>query len=105
MEMRQSNGVLEITKRGFNSPSHVIQRFDFFRRKSISVQIRNDTLIRILCDFKTNNTKIHIIVQIGMNIQNCCFTLTLTFTSAAADVHETIFCSLLIHDAPSQDAA
>lgn len=40
-----------------------------------------------------------------MNIQNCCFTLTLTFTSAAADVHETIFCSLLIHDTPSQDAA
>ena len=69
MEMRQSNGMLEITKRGFNSPSHVIQRFDFFRRKSISVQIRNDTLIRILCDFKTNNTKIHIIVQIGMKIQ------------------------------------
>lgn len=59
----------EITKRGFNSPSHVIQRFGFFRRKSISVQIRNDTLIRILCDFKTNNTKIHIIVQIGMKIQ------------------------------------
>lgn len=69
MEMRQSDGMLEITKRSFNAPSHVIQHLDFFGRESISVQIRNDTLIQILCDFKTNNTKIHIIVQIGMKIQ------------------------------------
>ena len=43
VEMLEPDGIFQITKRSFDSPSHGVKLFQFRRRKAVSVQICDDS--------------------------------------------------------------
>ena len=57
VEMLEPNGVFQLSERGFNAPAHGIEFFEFFWRKVIGIQIRNDGFKGIFRNWKSHNAK------------------------------------------------
>ena len=53
MKMKKSECMFEITEGSFNTPTHMVEFFEFRRRKRISIQIGDNGFVRILRDFET----------------------------------------------------
>lgn len=57
VEFGETNGVLQVTERGFDTPTAEIEFFEFSRREVSRGEIGNESFISTGREFKTNDTK------------------------------------------------
>ena len=63
VKTEQAKGVLQFTERGFNTPAHGIELFQFGKRELIGVKIGNDRFIRIFRNIEAGDTEVYFIKQ------------------------------------------
>ena len=56
VEFGETNGILQVAKRGFDTPTAEIELFEFIRGEIIYREIGNESLIFAGKEFKTNDT-------------------------------------------------
>jgi len=57
LELTQTDRILQVTETGFNAPAHMIQLFQFLRRKQIRIQIGDQRFRGRVRERKTDNTE------------------------------------------------
>ena len=58
MKVEQTDGVFQVTKRGFNAPAHIIEIFYFDRRESTRIEIRDHGLKTFVCELEAKDANI-----------------------------------------------
>lgn len=61
VKMEQSQGIFQITERGFNSPAHIIQTLDFLNGKRIFIKGCNNSFAGGFRNRETHNSEMQVI--------------------------------------------
>ena len=69
MEVYKTYGVCQLAEGRFDSPTHMIKRFDIIQRKILPRKIGYNALKGVRCDRETDNPKFHLVEKTGFQIK------------------------------------